>query len=281
MPAQLIRTDKNGTKYFVDYRCDKCGGTGYIQYYSHIDSGICYLCNGTGVHASKWTERTPEHEAKLAERRLAKVRAGAEVKNTEFLLKHGFNQQGEIWLVLGDTYPIKDELKGLGAKFSSIFGWTFSSGAWAYPLRKVTKDDLVQLTYMAEEAPVETKLVTVDSNTGLYGFAPLDAITTHVHAIRKFYEQMNRPETSYVGQIGEHVELTLKMVKLFTYQTTFGTTCIYKFIDVDGNVLIWKTGYQELEQDKTYTVRGTVKEHGEYNGDKQTVLTRCKYMEVN
>ena len=31
-----------------------------------------------------------------------------------------------------------------------------------------------------------------------------------------------------------------------------------------------------IESGKTYTITGTVKEHKEYKGEKETVLTRCK-----
>lgn len=48
-------------------------------------------------------------------------------------------------------------------------------------------------------------------------------------------------------------------------------------VDKNGNVLVWKTGYQDMEEGKFYTVTGTIKEHNEYSGEKQTVLTRCKY----
>lgn len=30
------------------YTCERCGGSGYIQRYSHICNGICFKCNGEG-----------------------------------------------------------------------------------------------------------------------------------------------------------------------------------------------------------------------------------------
>ena len=32
----LVRVDRNGTHYYVDHKCPKCGGTGY-------DGGIAFL----------------------------------------------------------------------------------------------------------------------------------------------------------------------------------------------------------------------------------------------
>ena len=54
--------------------------------------------------------------------------------------------------------------------------------------------------------------------------------------------------------------------------------------DAAGNVYTWKTanniGYEDAEgvwqKPEEFTIKGTVKEHSEYRGEKQTVLTRCK-----
>ena len=76
MEAHLIRTDRNGTKYYGAWcRCGKCCGTGKVPF--QPDNGICYDCDGTGKVFDTWVERTPEYEAKLEERRqkrLAKKR---------------------------------------------------------------------------------------------------------------------------------------------------------------------------------------------------------------
>ena len=66
---KLIKIDKNGTKYWADDTCRRCGGAGERSewYYTGM---VCYECGGTGrskVRVEK--EYTPEYEAKLAERR--------------------------------------------------------------------------------------------------------------------------------------------------------------------------------------------------------------------
>lgn len=76
--ANLIKIDKNGTKYYEGYRtCDRCEGRGiYVigvcngrLVPSPVDSGICFKCGGSGKQLDKWKEYTPEYEAKLEERR--------------------------------------------------------------------------------------------------------------------------------------------------------------------------------------------------------------------
>ena len=45
--------------------------------------------------------------------------------------------------------------------------------------------------------------------------------------------------------------------------------------DEGGNVYVWKTTSQKLEEHETYQLRGTVKSHDDYKGIPQTTLTRC------
>lgn len=79
--ANLIKVDRNGTKYFEgEVPCTRCGGEGvYIMgvcngkpVLSPVDNGICFKCGGSGKQLSKWKEYTPEYEAKLAARRQAR-----------------------------------------------------------------------------------------------------------------------------------------------------------------------------------------------------------------
>lgn len=59
---------------------------------------------------------------------------------------------------------------------------------------------------------------------------------------------------------------------------------LHKFADAEDNVYVWKTTNGCVDQDlgsKKVVLDGTVKEHKEFNGEKQTVLTRCKYVLEN
>ena len=29
--------------------CDKCGGLGFLSHFAHVESGLCFKCNGTGT----------------------------------------------------------------------------------------------------------------------------------------------------------------------------------------------------------------------------------------
>jgi hypothetical protein len=57
---------------------------------------------------------------------------------------------------------------------------------------------------------------------------------------------------------------------------------LYRFVDANENVLVWFTGNmldadtREFFENTVYNGDVSVKEHSEYKGIKQTVLTRCK-----
>lgn len=91
-------------------------------------------------------------------------------------------------------------------------------------------------------------------------------------------------ESKHIGTVGEKIEFVLKDVKVLTsWENYFGyyptTTYMYKITDENGNICIWQTTKNVNIENclkSTTTVKGKVKEHSEYNGVKQTVLTNCK-----
>ncbi len=51
---------------------------------------------------------------------------------------------------------------------------------------------------------------------------------------------------------------------------------IHNMEDEAGNVYVWKTTSQKMEEGAEYLIDGTVKAHDEFNGVPQTTLTRCR-----
>lgn len=260
--AKLLRVDKNGTKYWVSTECPKCGGNGNIWYYRHVEAGVCYMCGGTGYKEHKWKEYTPEYAQKLADRRLAKTRAKAPEANAKFLAKMGMSEDGRAWIVLGDTYAIKDQLKADGAKYNGLFGWHFDHADNGYECCEISIEQIGEK----------------DANTYLW------QLFEDWYIIKTIKEAKDacapKTDSEYIGSVGDKVELQATFADSFTFETHYTyygeLNYIYKFV-ANGNTLIWKTAKDlELEEGAQYQIRGTIKEHKEYKGDKQTVLTRCK-----
>ena len=72
------------------------------------------------------------------------------------------------------------------------------------------------------------------------------------------------------------MDFTVKEAKYITsWETIYGMTHLYKFVTVDGNVLVWFASSM-IDIDDVHKLKGTVKDHTERDGIKQTVITRCK-----
>lgn len=110
-----------------------------------------------------------------------------------------------------------------------------------------------------------------------------------VMAYQKEQDRLRRAEREaklgansvWVGEIKKRQEFTLKVERIFTRETAYGLSFITTLHDEDGNVYTWFASSKELEIGKTYTGKATVKDHTEYNGIKQTVITRFSCEEVN
>lgn len=78
----------------------------------------------------------------------------------------------------------------------------------------------------------------------------------------------------HIGTVGERrvFELTVQWVKYF--EGTFGATYIHGLKDADGNIVIYKGSKCLGQKDAAVKVKATIKEHGERDGVKQTIITR-------
>lgn len=85
--------------------------------------------------------------------------------------------------------------------------------------------------------------------------------------------------STWQGEIGQRITLSDVECKLITsWDGMFGYTYVYKLTDQQGNIYTWKTG-SWLEEGFVSLV-GTIKDHTEYKGVKQTELTRCRVKSV-
>lgn len=104
------------------------------------------------------------------------------------------------------------------------------------------------------------------------------------------------PDTSnseYQYSVNDHVNLNLMVLSCREFDSYYGTKHVYTLVDDNGNVYTWFTTKFLAYFDKddcdndvfadpgdTVHIKGTVKEHTEFRGTKQTVLTRCKVLNV-
>ena len=89
-------------------------------------------------------------------------------------------------------------------------------------------------------------------------------------------------KSDYVGEVGEKIEKEVSYLKYTSFESFYGTSCkvtyLYMFLDNEGNCIVWRTGKAEdFEVGDKIKISGRIKEHKEYRGLKQTILTRAKY----
>lgn len=98
----------------------------------------------------------------------------------------------------------------------------------------------------------------------------------------------------YVGEVGKRVDIRARYIKSAWFEVQsfrgYGTDTMYVHtFKIGDDTLVWKTTaslgkwndkdeWESFEEGSQVHLRGTIKEHTEYDGEKQTVLTRCKIM---
>lgn len=81
----------------------------------------------------------------------------------------------------------------------------------------------------------------------------------------------------YIGNVKDKVEFPVTVIFSKPIETDYGYSYLYNFVTEDHNVLTWFSSTNKgFDVGQKFTLRGTVKGHKEFNGVKQTVLTRCK-----
>lgn len=83
-------------------------------------------------------------------------------------------------------------------------------------------------------------------------------------------------KSNYIGTVGERISVEVSSAKLISsFSTEYGVTRVYRFTDATDNVITWFSS-KGIDIDNMKILTGTIKDHSEYNGEKQTIMTRCK-----
>lgn len=253
------RTDRNGTRYFHDYTCNRCGGRGGWEGWPGF---TCYDCGGSGKgqYPTVFKVYTPEHEAKLEKQREARARKREEeriakciAERPQNLVKAGFGLEDGTYVIyraVGDTYPIKDELKALGCKFNKTVGWFSPTPIEGHDCQRLTETEVLQ------EVP--------------------EIAWRDKAEVEKLFQESQTPSPSkWVGEIGGRIEVSVHIDRAIEGVGFHGgVSYLYLMHDEEGNIYKWSSAcyYCEGEDVK---FKATIKDHSEYKGVAQTVLTRC------
>lgn len=270
MERKYIRTDRNGTKIYHDFTCDRCGGRGIfaiavcngVPVPAHPDNGVCYKCGGSGEMEKPRIikEYTPEHRAKLdaqaakrQEKKLEQAKAEREAKQAEWKVKKGFVNDRIHAVGIENSFDLRDDIKAAGGRYNEYVGWYFSEAHEEFKTVELTAEECLE-------------------ENAWYG---LDWRGNVIREILK--AKLPADPSKHIGQVGDKVDLEAAFVRTRWYDTKFGTTWVHVFKDEAGNVLVWKTSRSvDLDPGDKVRIKGAIKELDEYDGVKQTILTRCR-----
>ena len=269
---KLIKIDRNKTKHWMYnmVSCQKCGGYGGADAWTYT-GWTCYRCGGSGIDPNGLIEKeyTPEYRAKLDERNAIK----REKHHQEIVaqMKKELDEtypDHKIYIVLGDTFEIKDRIKADGGHFNNVHKWTFNKPVDGYDLFAVDLEDAFE--FSDDGLPMYDKPKQID-----------------------LPKPKTENESNWIGSPKERIKLKVKVKKLFEYEVPNRfdpwvveniTMCNFIFEDVNGNVLMCKTNprlkyksigkYMQPKIGDELVINATIKEHSEYRGIKQTIIQR-------
>jgi hypothetical protein len=105
-------------------------------------------------------------------------------------------------------------------------------------------------------------------------------VSSYLRTIEREATKAIETSSEYFGDVKQRLDLTVEVVaEYFLGETQYGSMFLIKMKTEEGNIAIWKTGPRDWEIGSTYKIKATVKDHSEFRGVKQTVLTRCKKVE--
>jgi hypothetical protein len=79
----------------------------------------------------------------------------------------------------------------------------------------------------------------------------------------------------------ESGRMTLTLAKTAPFESSFGTRTMCKYLDEQGNVVVWwASGSVDMSVGTKIKVKATTKKHEEYNGVKQTTVRRLAVTDV-
>lgn len=277
---KIVKVYKDNGKLYADckYACPRCGGSGWIAAFGHIDQGTCFKCGGAAWFYKTVRAYTEDERAKLdaiakkkEENRIAKAEADSEMNKIAWMKKYGMDG-GKLLIVAGvNTYDIKDNLKAAGARFFSGLGWFFTeqnapkgfatdTPAFLYP---VAFDDVFDWNCFQKAA--------------YYKEGALNQIQADIKDITD-NKNAEESKSEFYGEVGDRIRKErATFVSQRYFESKWGGKFVYTF-EIDGNVFTWFTQSalaDNIQPGDEVELSGTVKDHNEYNGIKQTVLSRC------
>ena len=237
--------------------CPKCGGTGVLPCYRHIQNGVCFKCEGARYFVKSRKLRTMEEALKMQEKYLEKKRKEQEEymakRRQEFIAK--YETLTDMYVVYKNSYEIKDYLKELGYKFSKALK------VWYGP----TEPAKGTYVFIAKE-----DFFNIEED--------INEININYVKINKLIDEATLLNTEFFGEVDKKYNLKLKVLNVKIIDGKY-TTHLVTLTDGIHKFNCFTNAYKVLDNidiDGVYDFVVTIKKHDTYNSEKITYLKGLK-----
>lgn len=146
-----------------------------------------------------------------------------------------------------------------------------SALAWVVATKKHASEGFDANLFTASISAVVTNFTK-----GVLAYVPTAYARGIEGEVKRKVEQAGKPVSSAQGKVGDKLTVSLTVVGLRGFENQWGTSILVKFVDPSGNTYSWFTSSAVPVIGASATVVGTVKDHKEFKGAIDTVLTRVK-----
>lgn len=175
---------------------------------------------------------------------------------------------------------LKAEMDAVGFNADSEYAVESTKNALEW-IRNIDEKELNSNEYIRN-----LHVICSDKYTDYRSLGILVSLTTayerHLGKIAAYEKKENAHKaevlaSAHVGEVGDKIEVNVaSFTCVSSWESMYGVTFLYKFTDAENHTFIWYASKSVDNEDRVTTIKGTVKDHSEFNGVKQTVLTRCK-----
>jgi hypothetical protein len=142
---------------------------------------------------------------------------------------------------------------------------------WAKGLSDLSNDYLYNIHTIANMDALESRH---------YGFAA-SIVSSYLREVERENLYRARREASessqWIGTVGQRLDFEAVCVSIRSHEGNFGITYICKFVSNGRDQITWFSSNEPtFDENMIINFKGTVKQHDEYQGIKQTIVTRCK-----
>ena len=218
---KIVSIDEAERKAHVATECWKCNGSGI-----YAPFGTCFACQGSGYAHKTVKIYTPDEynryvaeQEKAREKKIANAKEAiaekernSEKNKRELLDRWGFEEEPFVYLILGNTYEIKDIIKERGGRYNPELGWHF------------TRETELPEGYSAVKVPFDD----------LYDWSPIIKkinLKENAREIADAAKYADNPSTSeFEGEIKQRLrELKVTLTGRRDVQSAYGMSTLYTF----------------------------------------------------